>query len=149
MADVFRMIWEHDFPTPTLKLMALTIARYSRTDGHCYALRATLAARSGLHEKTVQASVKALREAGYIKVWNQFTRGGHQVSNFVEFDLENPVWTASQHKDELVDDAQYVASEDGSGYQKLRRVAADGGGGADDSGLQNGGKLDSLTLPLA
>ena len=60
-------VWALEFPSPTIKLVALCVARLSVRSGLCFARQKTIAADTGLHLKTVQKALADLEEKGWIK----------------------------------------------------------------------------------
>ena len=59
-------VWELEFPSPTLKFVALCVARLSVRSGLCWAKQKTIAADTGFAVKTVNRALADLEELGWI-----------------------------------------------------------------------------------
>jgi hypothetical protein len=81
---------DSDLP-PTVRLAAHTLALHMNTDGgSCFPSIATLAAESGLSERSVQKAIRHLEDAGWLRVrLGGSPRGGRRRANTYQATFSN------------------------------------------------------------
>lgn len=89
MSDVYGLIWRRDDLTPTQKLVLLAVARFSTLEGVCYAFRRSIAKATGLHPKTVQATMQDLAAPPFelVQITERTGADGRQSSNLVRLTI--------------------------------------------------------------
>lgn len=89
-------VWALEFPSPTIKLVALCVARLSVRSGLCFARQKTIAADTGLHVKTVQKALADLEEKGWIKRQGFLKDDGQRGSDRIWLTLPEVVLEADE-----------------------------------------------------
>lgn len=95
MADnLLTKVWELDFPTPALKLIALAVARSSLRNGACWAKQVTIAKATGYSRKTIQRALQDLEDLGWLKRIQRHRDDGGRTSDRIWLTLPQVVLEA-------------------------------------------------------
>ena len=82
-ASKFRLIWDAEFKSPSLKLVVLAMANFSNADGSSIRPAvATVARRSELSPKQARRHIQALVEMGVLALENGRTSGGRIPTHY-------------------------------------------------------------------
>lgn len=110
-------VWSLEFPNPTLKFIALCIARMSIRGGLCWAKQKTIAADTGFHVKTVGKALGELEEMGWIRRQGFLKRNGQRGADHIWLTLPEVILEA----DQPTDDSPFGSDdENGAGSPRLR-----------------------------
>lgn len=87
-------VWKLDFPSPTMKMTALAIARRARDTGMCWASQKTIGTDTGLSRKTVQRAISDLVEMGWVTKSGRIRNDGGRSSDTIWLTLPQVVLEA-------------------------------------------------------
>ena len=74
--------WDAKCPSPSAKLVLLSLADHANDDGECWPSQGNIAADCGITRQTVNEQIRRLVEAGLLKIEHRFNGTGQQANRY-------------------------------------------------------------------